>query len=125
MSTNYYFKDSREKEIEDYVNENAFFLKDFILPRLHIGKRACGWLPSFEKTEFYSNIKELEDFYIKNQDSLIIVDENENELSWDDLKNELINWNGGDNISMKECNSSNRFNYIDDQGYDWCSSEFG
>jgi len=125
MGTNYYFKDSREKEIEDYVNENAFFLKDFVLPRLHIGKRSYGWAPSFEKTEFYSTIKELEDFYIKNKDSLIIIDEDENELSWNDLKNELIDWNRGDNISIPPRRNTTRFNYIDDQGYDWCSSEFG
>jgi len=125
MGTNYYFKDSREKEIEDYVNENAFFLKDFVLPRLHIGKRSYGWAPSFEKTEFYSTIKELEDFYIKNKDSLIIIDEDENELSWNDLKNELIDWNGGDNISIPPRRNTTRFNYIDDQGYDWCSSDFG
>lgn len=94
MSTIYYFKPTEKNrkviaELVPYIYEDK--LDDFL--SLPIGQRSSGSLPVFYRTSYYKSLKELKKFYDKNSDALMIVDEYDKNLSWDELKTELIDWN--------------------------------
>lgn len=53
-------------EPEDW--HNYLFLAEIDYPRLRICKSSGGWKPLFQKTDFYSSVMELKEFYNKNKD---------------------------------------------------------
>ncbi|KAA9007340.1 hypothetical protein F4V43_02315 [Paenibacillus spiritus] len=85
---------------------------------IHIGKRSGGWKPLFEKQPQFKSVKELKDFYAKNEDVYEIVDEYGTVHTWEELKNELIDWPG-----EKE-NGDRSDNYRDAEGYVWAEYQF-
>lgn len=60
---------------------------------IHIGKRSCGWLPLFQSHKGIKSVKDIEEW--SRWPGVIILDEYNEVLTWDQLKKELIDWNGG------------------------------
>jgi len=130
MGTNFYFKKKNSSKVINFIKENCFYNEDYLytieenLCSLHIGKRSSGWKPCFQKTLYYSNMKEMEKFYFENKEDLIILDEYGEEYSWIQLQSELMNFN-----KDKSDDIFNRLDilsgyYKDDDGYDWCENDF-
>lgn len=124
MSTNYYFQINSSLTIN---NDLSIELQDYLLSQidneLHIGKRSAGWPPSFQKTSFYSSVKEMNAFYKENVNYLTIIDEYEDRtLSWRDLESELINWNKNESNLMSRDGFEDT--YKDDEGYDFITVNF-
>lgn len=123
MSTNYYFNIDLDKLLKDIDNK---LLRKYLLnhfdAKLHIGKRSIGWKPVFEKTDFYSSVQEIRDFYNENKNHLAIVNEYGRQLTLEELEDELIDWNK-ENADVKEREVwDNR--YQDSEGYDFIENEF-
>lgn len=62
---------------------------------IHIGQRACGWVALLQRQdELYRTIKEMKEWYKNNKDGYMIINEYNNELTWDELEQELLTWQG-------------------------------
>ena len=128
MSTNYYFRNKNSIEIKDILNgviSDVFIEKidnEINNLELHIGKRSAGWKPLFEKTEYYSSIKEIVSFYKKNKKFIKIEDEYGKELTLYDLYKELFIWNKHNEKALSH-KGNNDIN-IDDLGYEFSLSRF-
>lgn len=118
MSTNYYFelKDSVKKKYQALADKGFIFYED-----LHIGKRSYGSKPIFQKTENYSSVDEIIDFYNSNKKYINIIDEYGRIMTFEDLKNNLINWNKGIK-SNYYCEMEDA--YYDNKGYLFIKTEF-
>lgn len=95
------------------------------VPDIHVCKMSLGWVPIFEKNEFYNNYKEFKAFYEKNKDILSLVDEYDREISLLDFETNLEYFK----LNASPLNSRQEDNYIfkiesDDIGYDWSYNEF-
>jgi len=119
MGTNYYFVD---KEFEKFKNNYVSVLQKNIeieTPRLHIGKASCGWKGLLKRNDyFYTTVSEMKEFYEKHKDTIAIMNEYYEEVTWDTLKQELIDREGkyiGDDIR----------DTIDKDGYRWAGFNFG
>lgn len=150
MGTNYYFRNKEEynnrKTIMDVRNkminnimttleswnaagENLYDIQFRIenvanvgYEEIHIGKRSSGWKPLFRKQDQYSNVDQLQEFYESNSEEYEIVDEYGAVHTWDELKNELIDWSG-----ERENRSADIYDlkiYKDEKGYSWADYEF-
>lgn len=127
MGTNYYFEVKNTNEIIEKVRLVSPFITNEVLNKIqaelyeiHIGKRSAGWKPLFAKTSYYSTIDELKTFYNDNKDNLIIKSEYQNEITWEELEKELINWlpNGKTHMDNLDGYWSDKY-YIDNNGYQW------
>jgi hypothetical protein len=122
MSTNYYFQSKQYSKILNKLKrikkECKALIFNFELENLHIGKRSSGWKPCFEKTEYYSSVKEIIEFYEKNKDDLIILDEYGKEFNLEQLKEELFKWcpNGQSHLQYG--------GYKDLEGYEFIECKF-
>lgn len=129
MGTNYYFKlkdthlnlsipnnvaNILRENIESVLKEK---LEEMII--IHIGKRSVGWHPLFQKTNYYNSVKGIEDFYNKNKESIIIINEYDEEFTFEELRKELIDW--GKQESQKHYG---RGYYEDEEGYDFSEFDF-
>lgn len=146
MSTNYYIKPKIIQEIQAdlknkksnsklYFEENAI---DKILNYLdndslwlHIGKRSGGRKPTFQKNNYWSSVEEIIDFYENNKESVTIVDEYDTELSIDELKENLIDWNKGNPKALTPLDKDSGINdywrknyYKDKDGYIFTTDNF-
>lgn len=129
MSTNFYFKIKMDvkletnvaKEIKKNIEDKV---KELIeeLSEIHIGKRYSFWNSLFQKTDYYSSVKEIKEFYEKNKENLIVVDEYNREYAFEDLEEELFTWNRENSKSHLE-NDSNCY-YLDEEGYEFLRNEF-
>lgn len=144
MSTNYYFKiknsEAIKNEIKQLLKEEklGYILGEKILndkgwifnDTIHIGRTASSWKPLFEKTEQYSSVREMIQFYENNRDSLIIIDEYGNEITFAQLKEIMIdNQKGKENMVIEDKNSiiSEFFKttiYEDEDGFQFDKTEF-
>lgn len=92
MGTNFYLL-VKNKSIADKIGD--FELTD--TPDwgylIHIGKRSCGWLPVFKSHRGIKSVKDIEEW--SRWPGVIILDEYDEVLTWEQLKKELIDWNGG------------------------------
>ena len=109
-------------EIEELPNYkdwyNYMHLAEIEYPELHICKISMGWKPLFQVTKFYSNVKELKEFYNKNKDRIYIEDEYGEKQDMDELF-EFID------IKYKDKKSqSHKDAYKDEQGYEWVTNNF-
>ena len=96
MGTNYYFKLDKREEIKKAVDKFDYEAAKEIMDtsELHVCKNSGGWLPLFQAQEgYWDSVEEIEMFY--NKYKPMIISENNVELSWDDFKKGVINWNGG------------------------------
>lgn len=107
------------EELPDYRDwHNYMHLAEIEYPELHICKSSMGWKPLFQVTKFYSNVKELKEFYNQNKDRIHIEDEYGEEQDID----ELFKF-----IDMKYKDKNNQTHtdaYKDQQGYEWTSHNF-
>lgn len=144
MSTNYYFKiknsDEIKNEIKQLLKEEklGYILGEKILndegwvfnDTIHIGRASSSWKPLFEKTEHYSSVKEMTQFYENNKDSLIIIDDYDNEVTLDQLKTFMIDNQGGKTNTISEVENSiiselfTTTIYEDDEGFQFDKTEF-
>lgn len=135
MSTNYYFEArdadqiiNQVKAINPFITDKTLSIMRNELTEIHIGKRSCGWKPTFQVLEQFSNMKELEKFYNNNKDKLIIKSEYGNIMTWDELTKELFEWDKGDRSSVRDAivegYMGDNYYYVDEQGYEWCKHEF-
>lgn len=141
MSTNYYLRNKEEynnhstimqqrnkiiegimKQLEEWniYGENLYDIQYRIenvanvgYEDIHIGKRSSGWKPLFQKQEQFSSVRELKQFYLNNSDKYEIVNEYGVIYTWEDLEEELINWNG----QRENCDRSD--SYKDSDGFPW------
>lgn len=130
MGTNFYFK--IKCELNFNIPEGSIFRDELIeklkwtldeATEIHIGKRSGGWYPVFQQTKYYSSVKEIKDFYHKNKDYMLIVDEYGREFTMDDLEDELFTWNL-DNPSARSHIGCGTMYYIDKEGYEFSKREF-
>lgn len=94
MSTTYYFK--LKDEYQDQICSIASFvdrddISDFF--SLKIGRRSYKRLPIFYANKHYKSVSEIKAFYDANSSKMTIVSEYGEELTWEELEDELINWN--------------------------------
>ena len=92
MGTNFYLL-TKNKSIAEKIG--GFELTD--TPdwgyEIQIGKRSSGWLPLFQS---HPGIKSVKDFeYYCTMPDVRIYNEYYEEFTWEQLKEELIYWNGG------------------------------
>lgn len=92
MGTNFYFL-TKDKSIAEKIGD--FELTD--TPdwgyEIHIGKRSCGWLPLFQSHLGIKSVKDIEHYC--TMPDVRIYNEYLEEFTWEQLKEELIYWNGG------------------------------
>lgn len=107
------------QELPDYNDWwNYMHLAEIEYPELHICKISIGWKPLFQVTKFYSNVKELKEFFNKNRDRIHIEDEYGEEQDIDKLF-EFIDIKYKDKKSQSHTDA-----YKDQQGYEWVSHDF-
>lgn len=94
MGTNFYLM-TRNKSIAEQIGD--FELTD--TPdwgyEIHIGKRSGGWLPLFQSHPGIKSVKDYEHYC--TMPDVCIYNEYYEEFTWEQLKEELIYWNGGVN----------------------------
>lgn len=140
MGTNYYFRKKQAQldyeftlekigdiiqEIKNRITDSEhtistikYYLEDDAYDTLtendiHIGKKSAGWKPLLKRNdELYTNVEELKQYYLDNEDSLIIVDEYDVEMSLDELSDKLL-YKGEDIV----------LGTVDADGYRWTSGE--
>lgn len=132
MSTNYYFK---VKDIIDIVpkDKNSELKESLIaelkemskyLTSIHIGKRRAGWEPIFKKTKYFSSVREIINFYEKNKDDIIIVNEYDEVLTFKELDKQLLKWNI-DNENARKYEEYHAFSFNrDEDGYYFSKEDF-
>lgn len=150
MSTNYYLH-TNNKSIAEQIGDYTITDSPDWGYLIHIGKRACGWLPLFQAHPGIKSVQDIE-MWCKNPE-VRIYDEYDSELSWEQLKTDLICFNGGTDgaipkryVSALSANSpaydANMPNYVpvshfsygngkyahlyfkDEQGYEFTREEF-
>ena len=78
--------------LKNTLDDTRIILKyDVEIPELHICKLSGGWIPLFNKTNYYSNFDELEEFYNKYKDILYLKNEYDEEISFKELKEKAYN----------------------------------
>ena len=60
---------------------------------IHIGKRSGGWLPLFQSHRGIKSVKDIEEWC--KLPEVTILNEYDEEFTWEQLEEELIYWNGG------------------------------
>ena len=92
MGTNFYLM-TKNKSIAEQIGD--FELTD--TPdwgyEIHIGKRSCGWLPLFQSHRGIKSVKDIEKWC--ELPEITIINEYDEEFTWEQLREELIYWNGG------------------------------
>lgn len=101
MGTNYYFitrntkfahKYFAEKIAENYY-EGEYELEDcpYLRFAIHLNKCSYGWRPNFQIHKSFDTFDKLEKFYYKHQKHLKIIDEYEEEFTFEDYKQKIMN----------------------------------
>ena len=92
MGTNFYLL-VKNKSIAEKIGDFELTDKPDWGYEIHIGKRSSGWLPIFQS---HPGIKSVKDFeYYCTMPNVRIYNEYYEEFTWEQLKEELIYWNGG------------------------------
>lgn len=148
MGTNFYFMNTKSKLIAEEKNkqvEGVFELinnhlvklgfddrevKDKILDikwnfetradYIHIGKRTGNFKPLFQSNDYFNTLSKMKSWYESNKDEWIILDEYNTELTWLELEEELINWDG----KKSHFELPDSYYYVDEDGNEWSHYEF-
>jgi len=102
LSTNYYF---RIKDNAGQIWEN---------PEIHIGLYAARSCLLRRQDHLYQSVSEMKEFFQRNTDRLVIVDECEREISWEQLQSNLLS------SAPREGNLFIK----DEDGYTWSVEDF-
>lgn len=124
MSTNYYaYTRNRNLVYEKFDHDHCqdeFEISDCeALPDfgylIHIGKCSCGWKPLFAThTDAYSSVRELQEFFTSHADDFLFYDEYFEQLPFEKLKKELIDWNkDAETIYYKKTDPRGRFERVE------------
>lgn len=139
MSNNYYFKDKKVVEFEKRVAkivteirsiENELEDSDILFPTefnpvnvenligdsgtLHIGQYVNGASALLKyNPKHYTTVGEMKEFYEENKDRLVIIDEGEKVLDWEELEKQLLSAKG-----------PLRGQFQDSEGYCWTREDF-
>lgn len=92
MGKNYYLRTS-DKLIADLIGNYTEISGADHSYQIHLGKRSGGWLPLLQASPGIRSVADMECFCTMNKTS--IYDEYGHPLTWIELKEELIYWNGG------------------------------
>lgn len=92
MGTNYYLRTCNKKIAKEIGRYELVDEPDFHYV-IHIGKRSFGWLPLLQGAPGIKSVKDIEHYCTMPE--VQIFDENKEELTWEQLRKELIEWNGG------------------------------
>lgn len=112
MGTNYYLITKSSKlaheyfaekmdyggKYPEYVNQEykLYDVPDFYY-KVHLNKCSCGWRPLFQRHKCFKTFEELEQFVIKHKDEVQIFDEYDEEFTFEDYKQRMI-----DHINNRE-----------------------
>jgi len=99
MSINYYFRD---KIIEDLKNKiidaDSPLLNGTALDEIgivHIGQSQLGWVGLLQRQpNLYSSVSEMKAFFENNADRLVIVDDDDQLITWEQLEKLLLSQDG-------------------------------
>lgn len=92
MGTNFYLM-TKNKSIAEKIGDFELTDTPYWGYLIHIGKRSMGWLPLFQSHRGIKSVKDLEKWC--NVPDVTILNEYDEEFTWEQLKEELIYWNGG------------------------------
>ena len=92
MGTNYYIR-TRNKQIAKEIGRYELEDEPDFHYEIHLGKRSCGWLPLLQAAPGIKSVNDIERYC--TMPDVKIFDEYGEEFTWEQLKEELINWNGG------------------------------
>ena len=92
MGTNFYLR-TKNKAIAEQIGKYELTDTPDWGYEVHLGKRSGGWLPLLQATPGLRSVKDIE--YFCALPEVQLYDEYGTDLSWEQLKEELINWNGG------------------------------
>lgn len=148
MGTNFYFMNTKSKLIAEEKNKKVEILfeslnnsllglgfddsevKDQILDikwnfetradYIHIGKRTGNLKPLFHSNDYFNTLPKMKSWYESNKDEWIILDEYDTELTWLELEEELINWDG----EKSHFELPDSYYYVDEDGNEWSHYEF-
>lgn len=109
MSVNYYFKDMKlveakeqlETSLKEIFSTDLLFIAKAVIPTaeqilkdtgmLHIGQCAYNTLLLERQDKFYRSVSEMKEFYLRNQDRLMIVAEHGYLYeSWEQFEQEVL-----------------------------------
>lgn len=92
MGTNFYLK-TRNKKIAKEIGRYELMDEPDFHYEIHLGKRSGGWLPLLQAAPGIKSVKDIEHYC--TMPDVQIFNEYSEELTWEQLQEELINWNGG------------------------------
>ena len=109
--------------VEDIVKFTVWGLDT---PDIHICKLSACWIPCFESNKHFSNFKELEDFYNKYKNKLVLIDEYNKEIDFNSFKLEVFDRiNNKNNQSHLQYSNSYGIRYYKDEfGVEWSTTQF-
>jgi hypothetical protein len=120
MSTNYNLISTDKAWVtkyfgDDYENEWTLVDTPFFGYEIHIGKRSSGWKPLFQThNKAYHSVKEMILFFKREEEKFMIFNEYYEELTLEDLIEELINW--ADKQQVRKVNYANGMLLEDPEG---------
>lgn len=132
MSTNFYFKFNKTKELTNMIhillkdNLSNIYLKkieNILNQQIHICQiSSYGVL--FQKTKYFKTVKELLDFYEKNEKDFDILDEYGKILSKESFKKNIINDSSKNFNDFFEEDCKKFYIYRDEEGFYFRKNDF-
>lgn len=116
MGTNYYLQ-TRNKKIAKEIGKYELSDKPDFHYEIHLGKCSGGWLPLLQAAPGIRSVKDIEHFC--TMPDVQIYNEYGEELTWEQLKEELIYHNGGyDGAIPKKYHEQDPNSRFYDQNFD-------
>ena len=129
MGTNYYFDRKNSRELSESISKMIGFLdadtvRERLFDRIHICKISAGWKPGFQRTEYFSSLDELKEFYKQNKDKYNVIDEYDEHIDFNALL-EKCRQRYDDTKNKSHLSEDCRKYYRKcSSGYEWCGMEF-
>lgn len=145
MSTSYYFAHEKEREQTELINDrirsllknlesdlmsigvevrddtlrNIYNYLEQEYEPIHIGKRSIGWKPLLQACEHFKSIMEMKAWYVSSSVGYFIENEYGEELTWKELEDELINWEGKRNYLREDIPLRHISYFTCEDGREW------